>query len=474
MASSLRELGIEKGSRVVVGLPNGVDLLVVFFAIANRGAIYVPLISGSTTGEAQYVLRHSRADAFLVSPEEASGLDIGNLETSGTRIWFGAEPPEGYLELTEPEGGNGESPALVSADDPMAIMYTSGSTGKPKGVVLPQVSLAKAGYAKADRLSYGPDDVILCVLPLYHVGGLHYCLAPAMARGSKVMFQPKFSVTRFWADVARAGATGGLLMPAMMAMLKTVAPSDTDRENSLETVVSHVVDREFAERFGVDVVTTWSLSESAGIAVYGKRGLKEIRPKMVGWPVGDAEIRVVESAEDGLVDLPRGEVGELAVRHDSVMIEYWDDKAATRDSIRDGWLLSGDLGRMDDRGRIYFEGRVKNMIKRSGENIAAEEVESRLLQHENVVECAVLGVPDEIRTEEVKAFIVVRQETDPLDLTAWCAEALSDFKVPRFIEFIDRLPRNATDKVDRPALIATSAGRATWDRTSAGWATNQI
>jgi crotonobetaine/carnitine-CoA ligase len=364
--------------------------------------------------------------------------------------------------------------ADVDPGEPMAIMYTSGSTGRPKGVVLPHSSFAKAGFLKADRLGYAPEDCVLCVLPLYHVGGLHYCLAPAMAHGSKVMFQPRFSVSSFWQDVARSGATGGLLMPAMMSMLMTVPEAAGDRDNTLEVVCSHFVDTGFRDRYDVDIVTTWSLSESAGIAVYSKRDYAHHAAKLIGWPVGDVDVRVMETGGTHLVEAPREAIGELAVRHDAMMIEYWRDPDSTAKALRDGWLLSGDLGRMDERGRLFFEGRVKNMIKRSGENISAEEVEERILEHPAVRECAVVGVSDPIRTEEAKAYVVRRPEAelDAGDVVAWCAEVLSDFKVPRYVQFVEAMPRNATDKIARPALGAIDG--ATWDRESGAWTDSTV
>ena len=177
----------------------------------------------------------------------------------------------------------------------------------------------------------------------------------------------------------------------------------------------------------------------------------------------------MDSAGEHLHELPRGTIGELAVRHDAVMSEYWRDPVSTASTLRDGWLLSGDLGRMDTRGRLFFEGRVKNMIKRSGENISAEEVEERLLAHEDVAECAVMGVHDPIRTEEAKAYVVTRPgaELEAVELLAWCAAALSDFKVPRYVQFIERMPRNATEKIQRPALAELPG--PTWDREIESW-----
>jgi acyl-CoA synthetase (AMP-forming)/AMP-acid ligase II len=469
MAGGLEAAGVRRGDHVAVAMPSGVELLVVFFALMRLGCVYVPIISGSRPDEVEYVVGHSEARALIVSEAELEHLDLTTVELSGVArlLFLGDSPPPRFnpLKPGTPDG----PPAPMDPREPMAIMYTSGSTGRPKGVVLPHSSFAKAGFLKADRLDYSPEDVVLCVLPLYHVGGLHYCLAPAMARGCKIMFQSRFSVSRFWDDVARAGATGGLLMPAMMSMLMTRPATAGDRSNTLEFVCSHFVDPRFRERYDVDIVTTWSLSESAGIATYSKRSYSHHAPKLIGWAVGDVDVRVMETAGEHLVEAPRGAIGELAVRHDAMMTEYWRDPVSTGKAMRDGWLLSGDLGRMDDHGRLFFEGRVKNMIKRSGENISAEEVEERILDHPAVFECAVVGVRDPIRTEEAKAYVTCRDgaEVAPDELAAWCAEVLSDFKVPRFIQFIDAMPRNATDKIARPAL-AEIAGR-TWDREAGRW-----
>jgi crotonobetaine/carnitine-CoA ligase len=469
MAAGLAARGVERGEHVAVAMPSGTDLLIVFFALMRLGCVYIPIISGSRPEEVEYVVGHSLAKTLIVSPSELEQLDLDRIDVAAVErlLFLGSDPPPGFTRL-EPAATSAPA-ADVDPREPMAIMYTSGSTGRPKGVVLPHSSFAKAGFLKSERLGYAPEDCVLCVLPLYHVGGLHYCLAPAMAHGCKVMFQPRFSVSRFWDDVARSGATGGLLMPAMMSMLMTVPETDRDRDNTLEVVCSHFVDAGFRDRYDVDIVTTWSLSESAGIAVYSKRGYAHHASKLVGWPVGDVDVRVMHTAGQHLVEAPRGTIGELAVRHDAMMTEYWRDPDSTAKALRDGWLLSGDLGRMDERGRLFFEGRVKNMIKRSGENISAEEVEERILEHPAVRECAVVGVSDPIRTEEAKAYVVCRPgaEVDPADLAVWCAEVLSDFKVPRYVQYIEAMPRNATDKIARPALAGIEG--PTWDRDSATW-----
>jgi crotonobetaine/carnitine-CoA ligase len=355
----------------------------------------------------------------------------------------------------------------VSGDDDLGIFYTSGTTGKPKGAVLPHRGLADAGHLMAERLQYGPDDVVLCALPLFHVGGLHYCMAPAIAAGAGALLQRKFSVSRFWRDVDESGATAGLLMPAMMAMLLTQPARPEDRSHPLRLVCSHTRDTKFSGRFGVDIATTWALSEGSGIGTFTRPDYDRHEDKLIGWPLGDGELKIVDPLGESL---PEGEIGEICIRHGSLMSGYWNDPHQTAVTLQDGWLHTGDAGRLDAEGRLFFEGRVKNMIKRAGENVAAEEVQNVITQHPAVVECAVIGVPDPIRTEEVKAFVVALDgaAVSPEELVDWCEERLATFKVPRYVEFTTELPKSTTGKIQLFKLRGLPTQTGCWDRAAAG------
>jgi crotonobetaine/carnitine-CoA ligase len=483
VARGLNALGVAKGDRVAFLAGNSPDYFVAFLAVVRLGALFVPIIDGSKPPEIEYVLNHS-SSSYLVT-DEAHIAELGDASVSlfrdlryvfllgpaldAPRAELSAEGPE-RLTLEDLRALEGPSPSVaVSGDDDLGIFYTSGTTGKPKGAVLPHRGLASAGHLMAERLRYGPDDVVMCALPLFHVGGLHYCMAPAIAARSGVMLQRRFSVSRFWRDVEQSGATGGLLMPAMMAMLLTLPETPEARDHSLKLVCSHYRDQKFSGRFGVDIVTTWALSEGSGIGTFTAPDYDRHEENLIGWPLGDGELKIVD--EFGL-GLQAGGVGEICIRHDSLMRCYWNDPRQTRVTLRDGWLHTGDVGRLDDEGRLFFEGRVKNMIKRAGENVAAEEVQGVITQHPDVVECAVIGVPDPIRTEEVKAFVVGMEGAvlSAEQLVEWCEERLSSFKVPRYIEFTTELPKSTTGKIQLFKLRELPDQTQCWDRAVAAGA----
>ncbi|MEA2252968.1 MAG: carnitine-CoA ligase [Solirubrobacteraceae bacterium] len=479
VAAGLSAHGVAKGDRIAFLAGNSPEYLVAFLAVVRLGALFVPIIDGSKPPEIAYVLSHS-GSSFLITDEPhllelgaAAAELLGDVrrvfllpadEAAAGRAAPGGPDSVTYEELRAVQGPP-PSVAVSGADD-LGIFYTSGTTGKPKGAVLPHRGLADAGRLMAERLEYGADDVVLCALPLFHVGGLHYCMAPAIAAGAGAMLQRRFSVSRFWRDVDESGATGGLLMPAMMAMLLTLPPAPDDRDHPLRLVCSHTRDPKFSVRFGVDIATTWALSEGSGIGTFTRPDYDRHEDKLIGWPLGDAQLRIVDALGE---ELPPGGVGEICIRHGSLMRGYWDDPEQTRLTLRDGWLQTGDAGRLDEEGRLYFEGRVKNMIKRAGENVAAEEVQSVITQHPDVVECAVIGVPDAIRTEEVKAFVVRGEGAalSPEELVAWCEERLSSFKVPRYVQFTAELPKSTTGKIQLFKLRELPDQLECWDRTAA-------
>jgi crotonobetaine/carnitine-CoA ligase len=344
-------------------------------------------------------------------------------------------------------------------------MYTSGSTGRPKGVVLPHCGVVAAGYMWGMRMELKETDVILGVNPQFHVGGMKN-VHIAMACGGAYMMQQQFSRTRFWRDVKLSGATAGVLMPAMCSILLTEPPGPDDRDNSIRRIVSHFVNREFEERFDIDILTCWGMSETSGTATMTSPHYPEKLPNLAGWPTH--QLVEVAVRDDEGKDLPTGITGELWARHPWQFTGYLNDPVGTSETIVDGWIRSGDLGHIDDQGRVYYEGRKKNMIKRAGENVSGLEVEQCLMSHPDISEAGVFGVPDPIRTEEVKAVLVLRPDaavTFP-ELAQWCEDRLSPFKVPRYWEVRTELPRAAVHKVSLPQLRKEhDPSNPGWDRT---------
>lgn len=485
IAQALTDLGIGPGARVVTMMPNTPEAIAVIFGIAASGASYVPIIPESTAEEVQYFLADCGADAAILDRDSWSRIR-SLIEDSGIEhlYLFGtpaaddtaapsaddtaaaASPPRHLSDLAAEFEPVAEGLAPIGPKDEFCLMYTSGTTARPKGVVLAQDTLAAAGYVYASCWECGPDDVVLCALPLFHVGAIFMCVAPAIACMGGLMLQEKFSVSTFWDDVDHSGATTGVLMPAMMAMLKSRATGP--RENSLRILLTHHLDKEFEELYEIDTVTVWAMSESAGIAaVTSARYEGKERPSIAGWPAHESvELRIVDDEGE---PVPVGTIGEIVCRHPWTLTEYLNQPEETARTIRDGWVFSGDLGRLDEEGIVYYVGRKKNMIKRGGENVSGLEVEQAIQQHPAVEDCACFGVPDPIRTEEVKAVVVaaVGEEIDEAEVVRWCAETLTAFKVPRYVEIRDELPRTSTAKSDLARLKAEHEEHSGWDREAA-------
>jgi crotonobetaine/carnitine-CoA ligase len=469
VANGLLAAGARPRDRLAYQLPNGLALLRLELAAQKIGAVTVPLIPGSTAQETEYVLVHSAPRHVVTDPADAPSVSTAarSAGAQGVDVEVIVVPEvEGDLGSLE-AASDTRPPELDERDPAMSIRYTSGSTGRPKGVVQPALGFAAAGHAIADRLGMTQRDVVFCALPLFHTAATHMMLAPAIAAGCAFVLVPRFSRVSFWDDVRRTGGSVALLMPTQMSILMTTAPEPDDAENPMRVMFSHVRSEDFCRRFGVDVCTTWAMTEISGMGTLTAPGGADHPPKIIGRPMPDeAEIRIVgPDGEPVLV----GELGELCFRHPDVMIEYHRDARNTAETMRDGWVHSGDLCAMDDAGNAYFHGRLKNLIKRGGENVAGEEVEFTIMEHPAVEECLVTGVEDPIYTEEVCAVVVARegQTLNEADVVEWCADRLSSWKVPRYVHVHrEALPKLANGKTNRGAvtgdIVAFSGGL--WDR----------
>jgi crotonobetaine/carnitine-CoA ligase len=233
----------------------------------------------------------------------------------------------------------------------------------------------------------------------------------------------------------------------------------------MRVIFTHIRPEAFVERFGVDVCTTWAMTETSGMGTLMPPGAADYAPKLIGKPMpDDAEIKVVNAFGE---PVEPGELGELCFRHPDVMLSYYEDAENTAATLRDGWVHSGDLCSMDEQGRAYFHGRLKHVIKRGGENIAGEEVEFTIMAHPAVEECIVVGVEDPIYTEEVHASVLVRagQDLTEADVIEWCSQRLSGWKVPRYVQLRStEFPKLANGKTNRREIKAAVDPEAAWDR----------
>lgn len=464
VARGLLMAGVCGGTRVAYHLPNGVDMLRLEIAIQKLGAISVPMITGLTAQEMSHVLTVAQPSVLVLDrPGEVTFHQLPSevcTAVSEVRV-VGA----GLPELESPDGARVKFD--VSPMIPMSIRFTSGSTSRPKGVIQPSAAFATSGEAIARRVSLTSADNVLCALPLFHTAGTNMLLAPAVVAGASFTLIPKFSRTNFWHEVRMSGATVTMLMATQISMLMTVPEQRDDGVNPLRLVITHKRAEAFTNRFKADTITMWAMTETSGLGTLSTPGQSAYTDTLVGTSTSAAAaLRIVGPRGD---DLPHGELGELLFRHPHAMIGYFNDETSTRATIDDGWIRTGDICSLDDSGQLFFRGRVKNLIKRGGENVSGEEVESVIAEHPAVEENAVCGVPDVIYAEEVFATVALREGTSltPEELVTHCTGRIADWKIPRYIHIVDRpLPKLPNGKAARTeiTLAATRLTGSVWDR----------
>jgi acyl-CoA synthetase (AMP-forming)/AMP-acid ligase II len=462
VANGLLRIGVKKGDRIAFFLPNCAEFLFSVFAVTKIGAVFVPLNPQYIAEEADYVLQHSEASVALTSPEllpliESVRGRLGNLKqviVSGAGDFAGALSWDQFLS-----GVVAEVPSIpIDPEDLASITYTSGTTDRPKGVMLSQYAYAFAPRMRAQGLGWNEEDRVLCVLPLFHVNALcHTCIAMLSVGGSIVLTE-KFSASRFWDEVREHGITTSSLMRTIPQILLSLPEKADDGDNPLRlivTLLSPEMHLRFEERFKLTGVPSYSLTEDI-LSIIGPQNMPKEKLGSCGVLLAPEVHRVAIHDENGHA-LPIGQAGEIVKQSPTVMKGYYKNSEATAKALKNGWLYTGDLGYLDTDGYLYFVDRVKDMVRRGDENISSEEVERVLNSHPQVAESAVIAVPDLIRGEEVKAYIVLKPGATPSSVppeAIWnfCKPHLAPFKVPRFLEYRDELPKTPSSKVQKNIL----------------------
>jgi acyl-CoA synthetase (AMP-forming)/AMP-acid ligase II len=462
-AGALADLGVGPGDRVLIGMSNRPEMVIVQHAVAQLGAVQVPLVPGLSAEELEWLTGHSRART-LVADEPIAGLLRPRLHRC----------PEVRACVFDVEAALTHEPLDPAPlpDDPLApwaILYTSGSTGRPKGVVLPAAAFHSGGTGYAERFGVRADDNCLIPTPLGHAVGALTVQAAALHKGSALTIVDRFSPTRFWNQVIEHGVTFVVLFPAQLnLLLETQAEAPTAGATTLRMVWTHAWHARFLERFGGRLTLCWGMTETGAVSAgsepgYAGDGVEGyIGP---GWPLAE-----IAAFDDAGGRLPSGGIGEIRLRHPHAMLGYLDDPASTATTLVDGWVRSGDRGYIDERGHLVYLGRFKHVIKRSGENIGAEEVESAIDPLPGVIESLVFAVPDPIRTEEVMAVVAAAPGAtlDPAALTDAVGERLARWKVPRYVLIMSgSLPRLPNGKLDRVTARERYDPIDAWDRSAA-------
>lgn len=449
-AAVLRQLGVHRGDRVHVHLWNCPEFVDLWLGANAIGAVLVPTNPQSTVDELAHFLSDSGASASIT--DDALYETVKQAIAPGIRVLTRSELRAKAAEASATH----HTPALGS--DLAAILYTSGTTSRPKGVMVTNENYVAVGRACARHYSVAVDDRWLIVLPLFHGNAQYYCMMSALSIGASLAIMPAFSATRFGAQARRHSATLASLFAAPIRMILAQPEGRHDKHSRIRTTmfaqqITEAQAREFERRFTTRLIHGYGMTETVLPPTLNPVSV-ERRHDSMGKAIPGAQLRIVDG--DG-VDVEDGAPGQLLVggrMGQTVADGYWRNPAATADVFSNGWLHTGDVVRRDSEGYYYFVDRDKDMIKRAGENVSASEIERVVSDHPSVFECAAVGVPDEVRDEQIVVYVVAAEDRtiDEQELLDWCAERLSRFKVPSRFVAVDDLPRTAVGKIRKVEL----------------------
>lgn len=483
-ANGFRGLGVRKGDHVAVMMANCPEFIWTIWGLAKLGAVAVPLNTAARGELLKYFITQSDSIAVVVSAELADRVAeaLGNDHNVRAFCTLGgagglANCSPALVDLAEFTNASPEEPdpSAVLASDPQYIMYTSGTTGPSKGVISPHSQAHGVGRSLAQNFGYRPDDVVYTCLPLFHGNALWYSCYAALWADCTLAVSARFSASSFWDEIRATGATQFNALGAMTNILLRAQPSPRDREHRVRQAMlvplSPDVYREVSDRFGVQVTSLYAMTETFAVTMFTPDDPVS-KGSSAGKPRGLSELLIVSDDDD---PLPIGEVGEICVRPCEpgiIMSGYYKMPEATVRDTRNLWLHTGDRGRIDQDGYLYFVDRKKEAIRRRGENISAYEVEMLIARHPSVLEVAAVPVTSELSEDEVMVYVVCREgcAVSAEDLVRFANKNMAHFMVPRFVHFIDALPKTASEKIEKYKLKtwAEQNRQALWDREATG------
>jgi acyl-CoA synthetase (AMP-forming)/AMP-acid ligase II len=460
-AHALRALGVEPRDRVTLALGNSIEFVVAAFGVLKAGAVLNPVNPALGANELGYILAHAGSRVIVTDRDSLAHIQSPKLQLPDACVvatFGGGAGAPGAASLDALIGGSSDDPppVRIGADDPSTLIYTSGTTGRPKGALFTHGRTGTSGPQFIETLRLVPADVILAVTPLFH-GNAWGAVVTALHAGSAVAFPKAFHASEFWPLVHEVQATVLYTLGTILAMLLTREPSDLERHNPLRIILglgSAPIREQIVRRFGVIDVAECFGSCDGGVVTITPLGAPS-RAGSCGPPVPGVQLRI--TADDGRA-LGVREVGEICVHSPARMAAYFHDPEQTAQALRDGWFYTGDLGYVDEDGWLYFVDRKRDVIRRGGENISSVLIEKTLREHPRVLEAAVIGVPDPVLGQEVKAFIVANSPVTAEELRAFAAERLAKFQVPRLWEFRDSLPKTPSQRVEKYKLREQQGG----------------
>jgi acyl-CoA synthetase (AMP-forming)/AMP-acid ligase II len=458
LAAQLNQLGLGRGDRIAMALPNGLEMIVSFLAASAVGAA-APLNPAYRLDEFKFYLEDTGARALILPP---TGSDEAR-EAAGDQTLIIEADIDGdgkvrFSSFATMGGISGSSPDYPTDDETALVLHTSGTTSRPKRVPLSHTNLKVSARNVADTYQLTAEDVSLCVMPLFHVHGLVASTLATLFTGGTVIVPPRFNPLSFWSTVREHKASWYSAVPTihqvLLARTKAGArPAGAEHLRFIRSCSAALPPQMMAdleERFGAPVLEAYGMTEAAHQMASNPLPPGARKPGSVGRGTA-VSIAILDEAGNLL---PSGATGEVSIKGPNVFSGYESNAEANASSFSQGWFRTGDQGYLDSEGYLTLVGRIKELINRGGEKISPREIDEALLAHPAVAEAVCFGVPDRVYGEGVAAAVTLKGETTEAELIAHCRASLADFKCPNVIYIVEAIPRTATGKIQRRNVAA--------------------
>ncbi len=484
-ANLLRELGVRKGDPVCLFLPNCLEFLYLWFGLAEIGGVMVPLDINLRGEGLKYIINHCDAQSIIVNERLLGTYSTieRDLKRIKHRIWHGdADPPgDDFLflsRLMEEAEEKAPPPLAIRGEDPLGILYTSGSTGPPKGVMISHFNYLNSGeiWAK-DVIHARPDDIFFTTLPLFHANAQMLTTMGSLLCGHPFVLRERFSASRFFDEIRQYGATIFNYIGRMLAMIMKQPERADDADNPARAAFggapSQMIWRGFEKRFKLTLVAGYGLTESGGVCMCNPLG--GIKEGSIGKPLRHSDATIWD---ENNMEVPIGQNGEIVVKERvpySMFLGYYKQPDKTKEAWEGGWFHTGDRGYRDENGYFYLIDRIREGIRQREENISALEIEKVVNSHPKILESAAIPIPSDLGEDDIMLFAVLRPEEylDPKELVAFCEERIAYFMIPRYVQYVEELPKTSMQKIQKDELKKRGIEDA-WDREKAGYKLTRI
>ncbi|WP_233853002.1 AMP-binding protein [Paraburkholderia sp. HD33-4] len=488
IASGLLASGIQPKQHVAVMMENRPETVWLNFALALIGAVTVPINNASRGDLLAYYARQSDAVALVIDESFVERFAVVESECPLLKrlIVFPDETDSGICdhsfahaqvlawdEIADAPGLSDDAPGPEYSDT-LQILYSSGTTGVSKGSMIANATAIRAAQKHVEVYGYTSEDIMYTCLPMFHGNALNCTVLPALLAGATVALSRRFSTSQFWREINECKATRTSLLSAMINFLWLKEPSQEERSHSLKTalvVPAPEFAPEFEQRFDVKITSLYALGDFGYATMFGPDDPRE-KIRSAGRPLPEVSLAILDDDDQPVAP---GQVGQICLRTNEAWFArqgYYKMPEVWVSSLRNYWLHTGDMGRLDEEGYLYFAGRNKELIRRRGENISALQVEEVIRRHQCVADVAVFAVRAEFLEDEVMASVVCREGSniDLAELIQFCAPQMAYFMVPRFVELLPHLPLTATGKVEKYKLRESAETRLSevWDREQHG------